>query len=150
MDHLLHIHHQGLDTNPWPAINLLCDIFCSPGLCKCHPAKEIRPTVSENEFERDCVDLRKSTCVCFSQEKPTQFFPGLLIGLLVASTASTIWQNYVPVCVCLCNSGVISHRMSLPPSQTSFLAAACVLVGHIESQEPFRAQLGPDVQSNEQ
>lgn len=171
MDHLPHIHHQGLDTNPQRAINLLCGIFWSPSLCKCQPAEEVWPVVAvlnirsaEDGYKGDHVDLCDSPWVCFRVIGLCAFPPSrrarLLIGLLVATTL-TIRQDIVHMCAraCVCASDLISHRrLPLSPSftpsvhgnsrqpQISFsccncCSCVCVKSNHWNLSEPNSVQM---------
>lgn len=157
MDHLLHIYHQGLHTNPQLAINLLYGIFWGSVNAIQLAVSVLHICSAEDGYKWDWEDLCGSTCVGFLRlglcASPRSSRARLLIGHLVATTL-TIWQNIVHMPVC--TSNVISHRrLLLSPSFTpsvhgnsrrpqisrSCCSCVCAKSNHWNLSEPNSVQM---------
>lgn len=103
-----HIYHQGLDTNPRLAINLLYGIFWSSvnairlkrygWRCPCCISAALKMDASE--IVRINVTPRVLVFSGSGYVLSLRAGARLLIGHLVATTL-TIWQNLVHMCVCI-------------------------------------------------
>lgn len=114
MDHLLHIHHQSLDTNPWPA-KKICGMIYFAALSSVNPKQLKRygwlspccvsavQKMNTSETGRIYVTPR----VCFLR-KPALFFPSEQEG--PSYWSASLWLHhwlsdrisYVCVCLCVC------------------------------------------------